>query len=120
MFALLCVIDQVDHLDAVLAAWKRAGIRGVTVIESTGMFRVIQAASIPMRYSFGASKQESGNLTLFAVVNNEELIQACLVATENVVGDFNQPNTGIFVSWPLGFSKGANKQNNQNEEDVKA
>jgi hypothetical protein len=110
MFIILCVIDQPDHLKSVLQAWRQEGISGVTVYESTGLHRVSRQAHIPMRYAFGSADVEDGNITLMAVVENEEIILRCLKATETVVGDFSGPNTGIFVSWPVGFSKGVNKQ----------
>ncbi|MBW7846390.1 MAG: hypothetical protein H3C45_12315 [Bacteroidia bacterium] len=59
-----------------------------------------------MRYAIGGSSTERGNMTVFTVVENEETIQLCLKITEAIVGDFNEPNTGIFLAWPLGFAKG--------------
>jgi hypothetical protein len=63
---------------------------------------------IPMRYAFGSTSPERGNITVFTVVDKEETIQRCLEITESVIGDFNGPNTGVFVAWPLGFTKGTN------------
>lgn len=106
MFMIVCVIDQPEHLDSVLAAWRENGISGVTIVESTGLHRLTEQPSVPMRYTFGSSNAERGNITLFTVVEKEETIRKCLELTEAVVGDFSDPNTGIFVSWPLGFTKG--------------
>lgn len=106
MFIILCVIDQPDHLNDVLQAWQKHGITGVTMLESTGLHRLSQQLPVPMRYAFGSASSERGNITLFTVVENEEAIQSCLAITERVVGDFSQPNTGIFIAWPLGFAKG--------------
>lgn len=106
MFMIVCVIDQPEHLNPVLAAWRENGISGVTILESTGLHRLAELPPVPMRYAFGSANAERGNITLFIVVENEEIVQKCLMLTESVVGDFNSPNTGIFVSWPLGFTKG--------------
>lgn len=106
MFMILCVIDQPEYLNAVLKSWKEIGITGVTILESTGLYRLSEQPHIPMRYAFGSTSSERGNLTLFSVVESEEMIQLCLGRTEAVVGDFSGPNTGIFVAWPLVFSKG--------------
>lgn len=108
MFMILCVIDQTDHLKAVLQAWQQNGITGVTILESTGLHRLIAQTHIPMRYAFGATSSERGNITLFTIVDKEETIQHCLEVTESIIGDFNGPNTGIFIAWPLGFAKGVN------------
>lgn len=106
MYMILCIIDQPEHLNAILAAWRENGIGGVTIIESTGLHRLSEHPVIPMRYAFGNTSSERGNITLLTVVENESMIQKCMELTESVIGDFNSPNTGIFVSWPLGFSKG--------------
>ncbi len=106
MYMILCVIDQPEHLKAILAAWRDNGIGGVTIVESTGLHRMSKHLSIPMRYAFGSASEEQGNITLLTVVENESMIQKCMELTESVVGDFNGPNTGIFVSWPLAFAKG--------------
>lgn len=106
MFMILCVIDRLEHTNAVLQAWKGMGISGVTILESTGLHRISELHHIPMRYTFGGGTSERGNLTLFTVVEKEEIIPRCLEITEAVVGDFNRPNTGIFIAWPLAFAKG--------------
>ena len=106
MFIILCVVDRAEHLNDVLQAWKSVGITGITIIESTGLHRLSEQHRIPMRYALGSISSERGNLTLFTVVDHEDLIQACLEKTEAVVGDFAEANTGIFVAWPLAFAKG--------------
>jgi hypothetical protein len=106
MYMIVCVIDQLDHLNAVLQAWKAHGITGITMLESTGLHRLSEIPHVPMRYAFPSASSERGNITLFTVVEKEETIQRCLEITEAIVGDFNGPNTGIFVAWPLSFTKG--------------
>ncbi|MBE0695926.1 MAG: hypothetical protein IH586_03295 [Anaerolineaceae bacterium] len=106
MYMILCVIDQPDQLGHLLKAWQENGISGVTILESTGMHRLSEQPRIPMRYAFNVPNSERGNITLIMVVEKEETIQHCLEITEGIIGDFNGPNTGIFISWPLGFAKG--------------
>ncbi len=106
MYMVLCVIDQTDKLAQVLQTWQRNGIGGVTILESTGLHRLSQLPHVPMRYVFSHQVSERGNVTLFTVVEDEQTIQKCLEITESVIGDFNGPNTGIFIAWPLSFAKG--------------
>ncbi len=106
MFMILCVVDEPGMRDKVLKAWYKNGIKGITIIESTGIHRLGDHLSIPMRYTFRGADAERGNNTLLTVVENEETIQRCLEITESVIGDFNDPNTGIFIAWPLSFAKG--------------
>ncbi len=34
------------------------------------------------------------------------MVEACLAATEKIVGDLDKPDTGVFSAWPLTFTKG--------------
>jgi hypothetical protein len=106
MYMILCVIDQPDRLNRVLQAWHDIGIRGVTILESTGLHRLRKLHRIPMRYAVPEAGEERGNFTIFTIVEQEATIQSCLNATESVVGDFDEPDTGIFIALPLSFSKG--------------
>ena len=106
MFMVMLVLDDPDQLDGLMEAWRKVGIGGATTLESTGIHRR-QRKLIPMRYLFQtAGAHEEGHFTLLAIVNNEQVIQRCLEATEALVGDLDQPNTGIFAAWPLSVVKG--------------
>jgi nitrogen regulatory protein PII len=106
MFMVMFVLDDPNRLDEVLKAWMDAGILGATITESTGMRKQLTPCP-PMRYSYGGSNlREAGNLTLFVIVKNETLVNKCLAAAEEVMGDLNNPNTGVFAAWPLSITKG--------------
>jgi hypothetical protein len=100
------VLDNPDRLDEILDAWEKAGIRGVTIIESTGIQR-LKRQMTPMRYVFQQSSAvEEGHYTLMAIVADEAAVEACLQATESLTGNLSQPDTGVFAAWPLTMVKG--------------
>lgn len=106
MFMIMFVLDDPDQLDALLEAWKKAGVRGATIVESTGIHRR-RKKFLPMRYVFQTTGNvEESHYTLFAIVESDEVVQACLQATEKLVGDLDNPNTGVFAAWPLAVVKG--------------
>lgn len=108
MYMIMFVLDKMSRLNEVLEAWEKVGIRGATIIESTGIHR-IRRRLIPMRYvlpTSGSIAVEEGNYTLLVIVDSAELVQACLLATEQIVGDLDQPHTGVFAAWPLAVVKG--------------
>jgi len=109
MFNILFVLDDPEKLPEILEAWENAGIGGVTILESTGMQRV-KRRMFPMRYLPVVYEQEESHLTLMAIVDDEQLIQACLQATEAVIGNLEEPNTGIFAAWPLAVVRGIPKK----------
>lgn len=109
MFNILFVLDDPEKLPEILEAWEKAGIGGVTILESTGMHR-IKRRLFPMRYLPVVYDEEENHLTLMAIVEDEQLIEACLRATEAVIGNLEEPNTGIFAAWPLTIVKGIPKK----------
>jgi len=106
MYMLMFVLDDPGLLDELLEAWEKAGVRGATIIESTGIHRRLKKL-LPMRYVFqSAGIVEESHYTLFVIVENEGIVRACLHATEQLVGNLDEPNTGVFAAWPLSVVKG--------------
>jgi nitrogen regulatory protein P-II 1 len=112
----LCILDDPEHLDAVLTALAEGGIQGATILESTGLYRH-QRKVIPMRYLYSSPQaDEKDNITLFALVDDKKTAEKCLALIESVVGDLNEAHTGVFAAWPLAFVKGlSQKQSTENE-----
>ncbi len=106
MFMIMFVLNDTSHLNQILDAWSNLGASGATIIESTGLHRY-KLKHLPMRYTYGdTSLEESGNYTLFTIVESENSVQLCLQSIEQIVGDLDEPNTGVFSAWPLTITKG--------------
>ena len=104
MYMLVMVLDDTAHLKDVLTAWDSAGVGGVTIIESTGLNRVLQRHSPDMAFAgfsqiFGSGRV--GHNTLFTVIENLELAEAAVAATEAVLGDLTEPDKGIIFALPV-------------------
>ena len=110
MYMVMLVLDDPNRLDEVLDAWYEAGVGGVTIIESTGINRRRMARQVGALFMDGINRligsEEESHYTLFVIVEDESKVQTCLSKVEEIVGDLNQPNTGIIASWPLSFVKG--------------
>ena len=108
MYFLLLVLDDSQKLDAILDAWAAVGVRGATIIESTGIYRQrARRLPLPMRFGLPISvNMETGNTTLFAIVPDETTVNRCLEATESITGNLDLPNTGVFAAWPVPLVKG--------------
>ncbi len=105
-YVALFILDNPSLLEDVLKAWTQGGIRGATVIESTGLYRLTRKM-IPMRYLYSSREvSEKENVTLIAIVDDQAMAEHCLALTESVIGDMNEPNTGVFAAWPLSMVKG--------------
>lgn len=121
MYMIMFVLNDAGKLDKILESWDGAGIRGVTIIESTGFYRrKIQRSKLHLTFliepiTVGA---ENGNYTLFTAVKDEASIDLCLEATEKVVGNLDEPNTGAFMVWPLTKGKGIAKNYQKSDEEL--
>ena len=101
---LVMVLDNPALLNRVLEVWTEAGVRGITVLDSTGMGRLrSQAGGDPPTFlgfrSLPRTDQYS-HCTLFSVTD-AETVRRVVPATEAVVGDLNAPDTGILFALPV-------------------
>jgi nitrogen regulatory protein P-II 1 len=109
------VLDNPALLNDVLEAWSEVGVRGITILESTGVHRVRSKASrqdAPFMLGFSRllRTDQVGHYTLFAVVPNMEIVERLVEVTEAIVGDLSQPNTGVLFAAPLTAAWGLPKQ----------
>lgn len=115
MYLLVCVLDNPAFLAAVLDAWAEAGVLGITVLDSTGIERVRQyqreqAAPLFMGFSRLLRSGQYSHNTLFAAVQNMDIIRRAVAATETVVGDLAGPHTGIVFALPVAAAWGLPKE----------
>ncbi len=105
-YMVMYILDDPVLMEELIEVWVSGGIRGATIIESTGMYR-LQRKLIPMQYLYSNTHtNEKDNITILAVVKDQAMAEKCLALTESLVGDLDQPNTGIFAAWPLSIVKG--------------
>jgi len=105
MYLILFVLDNPDKLEELLDAWEEAGTRGATVLVSTGMYRISEGGirdDIPLMPGLDDfyKRVEDFHRTLFTIVKDDDVLQKIVEATQKVVGDLNQPKTGILVVMP--------------------
>ncbi|MBI3995907.1 MAG: hypothetical protein HY349_08030 [Nitrospirae bacterium] len=106
MKAIFFVMKESDLLVKIVDAWKKAGLTGVTVLDSYGAGMVTEHGgddSLPM---FGSvmgylrSKHQRSN-TLISVVEDDRQVEEAVRATETVMGDLAQKGKGILFVVPL-------------------
>jgi hypothetical protein len=104
MYMLIMVLDDTAHANDVLQAWRGAGASGVTILESTGINRVLPREAPNsgfMGFSQLLGTGRVGHQTLFAVIESMELAEAARSATESVLGPLTKPHTGIMFVVPV-------------------
>lgn len=103
------VLNKTEYLETLLEALLDNGIHGGTVLDSTGMMRVIDQSGddLPM---FGAFRQlfdpeRRSSKTIVMVLTDAEVETARRVIRE-VTGGLDQPDTGVMFAMPALFVEG--------------
>lgn len=113
MDLLVFVLNDHEKLDAVLEELEHSGIRGATVIDSTGMAKVLHPEEEEVPF-FGAIRgllnptSRAKSNTILMVLEKTQVTVA-IDAIERIVGDLNQKNVGVAFSIPVEFTKGLSK-----------
>ena len=105
MFLLINVVEQTEKLPDILEGFAKVGVRGTTILGSTGMGRVLMArgADVPAaeEAAQAISSGKMSNRTTFTVVANQEVLDAATNVIRECCGDLNQPGKGIIAVVPL-------------------
>ena len=99
-------------------AWEGVGVKGITILESTGLGRVRRGGirdDLPLMPSLIELYKitESHNRTMFSVVDDLDVAHTLVDSAQNIVGDMEQPNSGLIFIAPLVEVYGLNKENRQ-------
>ena len=115
MSLIIFVLSNPEKLDDLLSAWEAAGASGATILASTGMGRLRQSTMLRDDFPLIPGledifrHEETSSRTLFSLVEDEAVVEAVIAATQKVVGDLSQPNTGILMVLPVSRALGLKK-----------
>lgn len=113
-YVLVLVLDNLEQCPAVLDAWEEAGVGGVTILESSGLGRMrgIFSDDLPLIPSLRdlLATREFQHRMLFTVLEDEATLERVIAATERVVGDLNEPHTGLLFVMPVSRVLGLHKR----------
>ena len=115
MFMIMFVSKNVEQASEMLDVWVKAGVRGVTILESAGMQQVTETGGIraDMGIVFSLNKlmksQEIHHRTLFSAISDQETLDKVIEASTNYVEDWSRPDVGVLFIWPLTHAYGLDK-----------
>lgn len=119
MFFILFVMHNPELLDPLLDSWQAAGVQRATVMLSTGMRRLRLKGGlrddIPLMPSLEDFYEMSQTFsrTVFTTAEDESMIDKILEATQRVVGDLRDHETGVFLVLPVVKAYGLEKRDKQ-------
>jgi nitrogen regulatory protein PII len=111
MKLLVFVLNNVTLQERFLVQLKERGIKGATIINSTGMGRMLannEDRDIigSLKFLFDNPRAESRT---FLMALEEEQIETVFQIIDEVVGDLSLPNSGIVFTLPIDRIKGYKK-----------
>lgn len=105
-FMVILIIDNVDDMPLILDAWDSLGVKGATILESTGMGRVFKQGLrddtplMPTLANFFGVREEP-HRTVFAVVDDETIVDRMIDSARRIIGDLDEPHTGFMFVVPV-------------------
>ncbi len=110
MLLYVLVLNKIGLLEPLFEKMMEKGICGATVLDSTGMMRVLsddENANLPMygllRHMFSPERKQSK--TVFVVLE-ESMLPVMDAIVDEVTGGLDRPDTGIAFALPLSYQKG--------------
>ncbi len=101
MKLLVLFLNKVEKLEEVLEGYVEVGITGATVVDSVGMGHIL-SEEVPifagLRFMFAGAKPH--NKTVFSVIRDEKEEEVIRIL-QKILGDLNQPGTGIVFTFSL-------------------
>ena len=106
MKLLILILNKVEKLEEVLEGYLEIGITGATVIDSVGMGHIL-SEEVPifagLRFMFAGTKPH--NKTIISAIKDENEKPAIDIL-KKILGDLNQPGTGIIFTIPIDAEEG--------------
>ena len=114
MELLVLVLNKLEALEPILEKMLEKGIGGATILESTGMMRVLDGdenVDLPMmgllRHFYSPERKRSK--TMFAVIDESQK-QTLMDIIEEATGGLDKPDTGIVFTLPVSAVEGLDKK----------
>ena len=106
---LVVVLRDPDLMPALLEAWQDAGVLGVTIMRSAGVSQARPWFQL-LGHQGSEPAPEMTNLTqrtLFAVIQDEDVLARAVGEAGRIVGDFDLPGNGLLMVLPVDRVLGA-------------
>ncbi|NWF69146.1 MAG: hypothetical protein HXY40_08670 [Chloroflexi bacterium] len=115
MYMVMYVSRDITQAEEMLEHWVKAGISGVTILESSGMSQAAQRGfrdDIRLMFSLSTltQAQEIHHRTLFSAIKDEATVQRVVEVSTAYVGDWSRMDAGVLFVWPLTQAYGLEKK----------
>ena len=104
---IVAIVTDLQMCHDVIHLWEELGVPGATILDSIGMRNLKERHShrddLPLIPSLRSimEQQEFDHRTIFSVVPDEFDVDDLISRTEELVGDFEEPHTGLIFVTPV-------------------
>ena len=118
MKLLVFVLNKEEHTEQVLEVFVELGVPGATIIDTVGMGRVL-SQEIPIFAGFVdlMAGARPSNKTIFTLVS-DDAVEDIVRGIEKVIGNLDEPGTGVMFTIPVDWSKGIAKEPLEAPEEI--
>jgi nitrogen regulatory protein PII len=100
------IVNEPEDCPALLDAWEAAGVRGITILNSSGLGRVRRAGlreDLPLIPSLEDlfQSEEIYHRMLLSVVEDQEMVDRLVKVTKEITGDLDRPHSGFMFVVPV-------------------
>lgn len=116
---LFVVLYSPEQVPPLLDAWHKAGVPGATILRSAGAYRAqnwLQKVGLGAINTLFTDDDNVQNKTLFAVFDDDHLLEQAIVAAEKAIGGFGGPDKGLLFVLPVSYVEGLRKLKQQPKE----
>ncbi len=111
-YMLVVILHDLSHLPAMLEAWKRIGVPGVTIMHSLGGY---QAETWLAKIGLGGigrlfDHEDTQQRLLISVISDETLLEQAIAEADQVVEGFDRPHSGVLFALPVSHALGIRKR----------
>jgi len=104
MQLLILILKKVELTDEIIKQLAESGVKGGTIIEATGIANaLVNMEDLPMfgmlRSLLEGDEKESCKVMMFVLQDKQ--VSIIRETIKKVIGDLNEPNTGIMFSIPI-------------------
>ncbi len=105
-YLVVLIVDNPDDCPHILDRWSELGVTGATILESTGMGRILRAGlrdDIPLMPSLSdfLDVREEPHRTVLSVVEDQQMVDKMVAVAQHIIGDLDHPHTGFLFVVPV-------------------
>lgn len=105
-YLVILIVDNLDDCLPILRTWEEQGVTGVTILESTGLGRILREGlleDIPIMPSLEdfLTVREEPHRTLLSVVESQDQVTKMVETAQKIIGNLDDPHTGFLFVVPV-------------------